>query len=439
MYQRLQQDAQASAASLQAPLAGEHLGLFGAIYGDSVVVQNVVSLDGTLTPPPVGPGDYTVRLLDAANGVLATHAFQPEEGEESRPFGVVVPSAPGTRRVQIVATAGGPALFDQAISVNAPVVSSVTLPGAPDPVDGTVTVAWAASDADGDPLTFDVYYSFDGGASFQPVVLGVAGSSTPVDTSTLGGGTGIVRVVASDGVNQGTGDSAPFAVAVKPPAVHINSPANGASYNWGQIVHLSGDALDTLDGLLAGGSLTWWNQLGWLGTGTVLDVSNLPVGVNVITLAAQNSAGLSASAQVTITVGDALALPGPQLEVTPAALGFQFDAGSSAPQSRTLLLSNSGGAGAIAWSAASSAPWLTVDVTGGADVPAALQVTAAPQALTVGVEHRATITITGTPPGGAPQVHVISATAAVGNTFANPNGAAPPAAANTIYLPLVDR
>ncbi len=40
---------------------------------------------------------------------------------------------------------------------------------------GTVTLAWSASDADGDPLTFAVLYSRDGGATYQPVQMSVTG------------------------------------------------------------------------------------------------------------------------------------------------------------------------------------------------------------------------------------------------------------------------
>ena len=51
----------------------------------------------------------------------------------------------------------------------------MALQGALDPVAGTVTLAWSASDADGDPLTFAVLYSRDGGVTYQPVQMNATG------------------------------------------------------------------------------------------------------------------------------------------------------------------------------------------------------------------------------------------------------------------------
>ena len=270
------------------------------------------------------------------------------------------------------------------------------------------------------------------------MLFGVTGGEAQVDTSTLGGGTGIFRVVASDSVNQGFADSAPFQIAVKPPKVAITSPAEGAVYNWGQLVHLAGDALDTLDGLLPGGSLTWSNQYGNLGNGTVLDVATLPVGINVLTLTASNSAGLSATQQVTITVGDELNLPGPLLQAAPAELGFQLAADGPASDLRSLALTNGGGGGAIAWAVASSAPWLTVDIASGADVPATLQVTANRAGLAANVEHLATLTFTGTPAGGTAQVIVVPVSLAIGNsTVGGGSGVTAPTLTERLYLPTV--
>ncbi len=103
----------------------------------------------------------------------------------------IVNFVPGTRQVRILRLSDGATLATALISPNAPTVSNVALQGAPDPVTGTVTLTWNASDADNDALTFDVFYSKDGGATLQPVKTGVIGNATTVDSSTLGGGAAI--------------------------------------------------------------------------------------------------------------------------------------------------------------------------------------------------------------------------------------------------------
>ena len=82
-------------------------------------------------------------------------------------FGQVVTFETGTAQVQIVEVSSGDVLATQEVSANAPTVSGVALQGAPSPVTGTVTLAWNASDADGDPLLFDIHYSGDGGATWS--------------------------------------------------------------------------------------------------------------------------------------------------------------------------------------------------------------------------------------------------------------------------------
>ena len=60
-----------------------------------------------------------------------------------------------------------PQAATQAGSANPPALSNVALQGAPSPVSGVVTLGWTASDADGDPLTFDIFYSRDNGTTFN--------------------------------------------------------------------------------------------------------------------------------------------------------------------------------------------------------------------------------------------------------------------------------
>ena len=411
----------------QTSLVGDFVGLYGVVYEDALFVHSVARMDNVTEQSPGNAGPLRLRLLGEGGNELATYLFAPEGDQaenEGQACGVVVPFVAGTRSLEIVDVASNQVRYQAPVSANAPTVSNVALDNPPNPVAGTVTLAWQAADADGDALTYDVFYSADSGTSFQPVALAVESLSAALDTSALAGGQGRFRVIANDGVNQGKADSPDYTMAVKAPQVRILNPADGEHFNWGQTVNFSGEALDPQDGLLTGTSFVWNNQKGELGRGSAqISVSDLPVGENVITHSAQNSAGLSASTQITIYVGDALEYPGPMLQVAPAALSFQFANGETVAKSSPLNLDNSG-TGTLAWSATSDAGWLTLSAADGA-VPGSVTVTASPTGLAANMLHQATITLTGTSAGNPDQVLLIPVEASIGNSFANPTGKTP--------------
>ena len=172
-----------SLQALSTPQAGDFLAASGVINPEDEVAgfTYIRRVDNVVNVPVLVPGDYSLRLLDGDNNPLAEHAFTPELGAETGMlgFGMVVNFEPGTRMVQIVRNADNMVLGSQAVSANPPVISNVALQGAPDPVTGVVTLGWTASDPDGgDTLSFDVAYSRDNGATFQPVALALSGSST---------------------------------------------------------------------------------------------------------------------------------------------------------------------------------------------------------------------------------------------------------------------
>lgn len=432
--------AQAASVGLVA-IDGDFLSLFGVIYGKDVFVHSVARLASVTEVTPGNTGAWRLRLLGAGGNELAAYQFDVAANSDGgSPFGLVVNFAPGTRTLEIVEVAGGAIRYSAPVSANVPTVSNVALASPPNPVTGTVTLQWNATDADGDPLTFDVFYSADSGTSYQPVVLGVSGNSTPVETTTLAGGQGRFRVYASDGINQGQGDSPDYPMAVKSPAVKIIRPSHGERFNWGELVNFSGEALDPQDGLIQGASLTWSNQYGVLGTGGQISLDNLPVGENRITLTVQNSAGATGTKQITIYVDDPLDLPGPTLAAAPSALSFQVEAGSTQAQNATISLGNVGG-GTLTWSATSSATWLTLDVTSG-DVPATVTVTANPTGLAGNQLHPAVITFTGVATDYPNQVVTVPVELSIGNSFVNPTGAlptGPTTGSKRVFLPLINR
>jgi hypothetical protein len=431
--------------SIGPAVSGDFLSVAGFIdpAANSAGFALIERLANVASQPPITPGSYTLRLLNAQNGILADYPFTPSQGQESALLGFnqVVNFVAGTRTVQIVATSGGQVLASRPVSANPPTISSVALQGAPNPVSGVVTLGWTASDPDGDALTFDIYYSRDNGATFQPAKMGATGSSTQLNTAQLGGsGTAILRVVASDGVNTGEASSAPFVMSNKPPDPHILTPGDNTHIHYGQLVNFSGMAFDPQDSTVGAAGLIWIDAHGaTLGTGPLISLDQLPVGSNQISLKATNGVGQSASASVTVIVDDDLNLPGPTLTAGPAQVGWQVSAGATQAQSAQVSIGNAG-SGALSWTASSDQPWLTLSSAGGTIAasgdPAALTLTANPTGLASGQAYSAKLTLTMPATGtDATQTVVIPVSLSIGDVWntveSTFNG--------QIYLPLARR
>jgi len=435
--------AQAAAAQVESRQAGPWLAVTGGINEAAGVASfsRFRRMADAAARPPLVPGPYAIRQRAAGGALLADDAFTPAAAADGDALGFnqIVPLAAGARTVQIVRLGDGRVLASRPISAGAPAVSDVALAGAPDPVAGAVTLTWAASDPDGDALTFSILYSRDGGATFQPVQMGVTGTSTEIDTAPLAGSADArFRVVADDGFNTGAADSPAFVMAAKAPEVFIQSPADGTHIHYGQLINFSGVAFDAQDTFVADAGLVWQDAFGAvIGTGALVSSDALRVGVNVITLTATNSAGESASASVTITVGDDLAPAAPTLAVSPGALGWHVAAGATAAQHGALSISNAGG-GDLNWTAESDQPWLTLGAAAGTIAEGGgavlLAVQADPSSLADDDTVVAHITINAGAAGGV----TIPVSLSKGFTWAPPPVITPPGG-NKIFLPVVLR
>jgi hypothetical protein len=226
-----------------------------------------------------------------------------------------------------------------------------------------------------------------------------------LDSARLPGGVGRFRVEASDGAQSTRAQSDPILVSSKPPVVRIANPADGLRIQWGQPLNRVAEVLDPQEAPLADASIIWSNAYRSLGSGPAIEVSDLEVGVNVITLTVTNAAGITAFATATVVVGDSIQLPGPILASTPSDLAWTVEGDVTTPQTGTLLVTNIGGGGAVTFDAASTEPWLTVDGAASTSLatPASLAISVDPSVLPELVASMAEIRIT---PAGAPAATV---------------------------------
>ncbi|MFN8463905.1 MAG: BACON domain-containing protein [Caldilineaceae bacterium] len=381
---------------------------------------NVVSREPSLQEIPVQtPGDYSLRLLDAAGTTLSSQAFTPISDTEDvnlSSFLLALEFQPGARRLVVVDNRTERTLVAYAISAKAPQVSNVAQDGGSSiGTSGSMRVSWNAEDADGadTPLTYSLRYSFDNGATWRTLMAGGTANSVAIDVAQLegtgGAATGLLQVVASDGANTGRAMSAPFAVANKAPTLRIASPGDGSVYGFGQTVAFQAIVDDLEDGLLPDASVHWKSSIdGDLGTDLLHHESLLSPGVHTITALATDASGATATADITLTILDDVTMgtsTAPTLDVAPTSLLFLGRAGDPPPASLTVAINNLAG-GPLAWQATTGAPWLHLSPAAGSD-EAEFQVSADSTGMLPGEMRTATITLTAPGAQSSPQtIHV---------------------------------
>jgi hypothetical protein len=240
-------------------------------------------------------GTYSIRLYSAGNSLLASYAFSPKFSPEAdEPVGLIAEMVSWVTDTQKIAIwHGTTALITRTVSANTPVVTLNSPNGGETLSGSSVNVAWTGTDADaGDSLTYSLDYSRDGGATWQALSGSITQTQVTLDLTQLPGTTqGKFRVWASDGVNTAFDDSnGTFTVTFKLPTITSIAPISGTTYVVSQTVTFEGSAFDPEDGVLGDAQLNWTSSLqGALGTGQMLQTTDLIIGTHVITLTATDS------------------------------------------------------------------------------------------------------------------------------------------------------
>ncbi|MEO6037431.1 MAG: choice-of-anchor D domain-containing protein [Saprospiraceae bacterium] len=199
-----------SRRAADAPADDEYLGVSGAIPldGGNARLNPAVRFRGEGPPQPQDPeGIYCLRFSNPS-GPLSDYCFTPaltdpetEEPLARNSFSFQVPYVSGATRMALVKRDGGAELASLSAGSGPPAVT-ITSPAPGDQLTGSTTISWNATDPGGQPLSYRVHYSNDGGTTWYPLTLrAIAGSQFVLDTAGITGGSQVFfRVMALNGL-----------------------------------------------------------------------------------------------------------------------------------------------------------------------------------------------------------------------------------------------
>lgn len=191
----------------------------GVIYPNGTVTRpEVLRLDGdafgsaAAFAPPLNfspPGQDYCLLIEAKDGrSLGQRCFDAgfidlETGQptEPAPFFITLPGI-NPDDVGRVTLSQKQLQLASVTPSNHPPQVEWRWPRAGDVLVGQQTISWAATDADGDPLTFDLFYSPDGGQRWLPLALRLTETSATFYSGQLTASDAmLLKIIASDGFN----------------------------------------------------------------------------------------------------------------------------------------------------------------------------------------------------------------------------------------------
>lgn len=259
-------------------------------------------------------GVYAVELQNSAQNVLYALNFTPVFSDsEDIPvdvfdFSFQMPKQAGVARV--VLKDGVNTLATILVSSSAPNVD-VLVPTSGATISGETTISWSASDLDpGSALSFNVLFSKDNGQSWLPLAAGLTTTSLTLDAAHLPQtNLGRIRVIATDGFNTSTADSATFSVIGGLPTVNIVSPQTGSSIPAGATLSVQGQATDVAGNPIPENQMIWaYTAAGaaapvQFGVGSAIPLT-LPAGAYTVTLTAvdiQNNTSAQSTIHLALT------------------------------------------------------------------------------------------------------------------------------------------
>lgn len=227
----------------------EKTAMFHPFYAQPAAMIDPVILNEDLyvgSVIPDGPLFATLRYLDGDGRVLQDYTLmlrQPEAGQRMS-FAQWLPFHPEAGRVQLLWQEI--MMTEQTVSPQAPQLQ-LGIPSF-DPGNQTLRLSWTASDPDGDSLRCNVYYSRDGGNSWDVLLNNYRGLSAAMDTAKLAGSpAALLRVSVTDGILTTSADTAPFSLPDNPPQVILSGVTDGQEVPFGTTLRLSGLVLDAED------------------------------------------------------------------------------------------------------------------------------------------------------------------------------------------------
>ncbi|PIE70202.1 MAG: hypothetical protein CSA22_09040 [Deltaproteobacteria bacterium] len=293
------------------------------IAGDSGTSDdNEVAPTATIVSPADGArfteGDsisFTGSAVDEGeDGLLTGSALVWYSSKEGGSIGtgtsiVLENPVSGTHVITLIATDSGGATGSAEISIvvgNNPPTATISFPadGSTYAAGESVVLTGSGYDAEDGAIPGDTDGTRLSWSSSVDGFLG-SGSGVTIPVSSLSRGNHVITLTAIDSEGATGTTSVGVTVSNTIPTVTIDYPLTGATFDFGDTVTFNGQGTDTEDGDLTDRQLVWRSDLdGVIGTGASVQVQTLSRGTHEITLTGTDSDDASATASVSITMGN---------------------------------------------------------------------------------------------------------------------------------------